>query len=445
MRSIFAKILVWSLGTFVLSLIAFWAISRMIDRRMRVGDPFPRMISLIEDDACRVYEEGGAERLSAHLQRLNAYLHAEHILTDSEGRDLATGEDRSDLISRSRVRHDHGRLDDGRMIFIGRPRHGKYYFINIVRPLFESRQILPYYSLIVVVIAVMGFVLAVHLAAPLRRLRGVVERFGRGELAARADSKRKDEIGELSRAFDEMAGRIETLMLAERRLLQDVSHELRSPLARLGFAVELARSGPDADRDRALDRVRKEADRMSELIGELIELTRVEGDRGAWNAEIVSLDALLDQIIKDCEWEAGARRRRIVLKIERSVMVMGEHELLHRAVENVVRNALRHTPEGTTVDVDLSTRDDRALIRVRDFGSGVPEESLSAIFKPFFRVEIDRDRASGGVGLGLAIAHRAVDLHHGRIEARNVSPGLEVTIELPLARQDDEHIRVASA
>ena len=134
-----------------------------------------------------------------------------------------------------------------------------------------------------------------------------------------------------------------------------------------------------------------------------------------------------------------------MLKIERSVMVMGEHELLHRAVENVVRNALRHTPEGTTVDVDLSTRDDRALIRVRDFGSGVPEESLSAIFKPFFRVEIDRDRASGGVGLGLAIAHRAVDLHHGRIEARNLSPGLEVTIELPLARQDDEHNRVVSA
>jgi signal transduction histidine kinase len=434
MRSIFAKIFLWSLGTFVLSLIAFWAISHTIDRRMRGGDPFPRMIALIEDDACRVYEEGGAERLAAHLKRLNVYLHAEHILTDSKGRDLATGEDRSDLIRRSKVHKKPGRLEDGRIVFVGRPRHGKYYFINIVRPLFEPSDILPYYSLIVVVIAAMGFFLAVHLAAPLRGLREVVERFGRGDLAAREHSIRKDEIGELSRAFDEMAGRIETLLLAERRLLQDVSHELRSPLARLGFAVELARSGPD--RDRALDRVRKEADRMSTLIGELIELTRFEGDRTACDAEIIDPDSLLDHIIKDCQWEAEARRRSIAFKVESSVTIRGVYELLRRAVENVVRNAIRHTPEGTTVEVELSHRDGRALIRVRDFGAGVPEAALDAIFKPFFRVEVDRDRASGGVGLGLAIALRAVELHGGGIKAKNASPGLEVTIELPAAGEN---------
>lgn len=435
MRSIFAKIFLWSLGTFVLSLIAFWVISHTIDRRMRGGDPFPRMIALIEDDACRVYEEGGSERLAAHLKRLNVYLHAEHILTDSKGRDLATGEDRSDLIRRSKVHKKPGRLDDGRIVFVGRPRHGKYYFINIVRPLFEPSDILPYYSLIVVVIAAMGFVLAVHLAAPLRGLREVVERFGRGDLAAREHSKRKDEIGELSRAFDEMAGRIETLLLAERRLLQDVSHELRSPLARLGFAIELARSGPD--RDRALDRVRKEADRMSTLIGELIELTRFEGDGAACNAEIIAPDSLLDQIIKDCLWEAEARRRSIAFKVESRVTIRGVYELLRRAVENVVRNAIRHTPEGTTVEVELSHRDGRALIRVRDFGAGVPEAALDAIFKPFFRVEADRDRASGGVGLGLAIALRAVELHGGRIKSKNAYPGLEVTIELPAASEHD--------
>ncbi len=282
------------------------------------------------------------------------------------------------------------------------------------------------------VIAGMGSVLALHLAAPLRKLRRVVEHFGCGSLAVRAGSTRKDEIGELSRAFDEMADRIETLLSAERRLLQDVSHELRSPLARLGFAVELAREGDE--RDAALARVRKEADRITTLVGELLQFTRIEGDPAAGKWGNVALHHLLDDIVNDCDLEAEARGCRLVLRSVQPAVISGERELLHRAVENIVRNAIRHAPEGTTVEIALVLRGDMAIASVRDLGPGVPEALLSDIFKPFFRVEDDRSRASGGLGLGLAIARRAVEVHQGKIAANNGRPGLVITISLPHAR-----------
>jgi two-component system sensor histidine kinase CpxA len=433
MRSIFAKILIWSLGTFALSLIAFWAISRAIDWLVpRDHDFFPRMISLIEDDVCRSYEEGGSAGLAAHLRRVDRYLSGEHILTDPKGRDLTTGTDRSDLLRRGQVFPEPPRVTEGRMVLVSLPRGGRYRFISVVMPPpHDHWMIWPYYGAVVLVIALMGAMLALYLAAPLRRLRRVVESFGSGDLGARVASTRRDEIGDLSRSFDEMAARIATLLEAERRLLMDVSHELRSPLARLGFAVELARTG--TDREAALARVRKEAERMATLVSELLELTRVEGDPNAGNPEPVSLSDLLGDIIKDCDLEAEARGCQLILRADRTASVAGERELLRRAVENVVRNAIRHAPDGTSVDIGMELRGDVAAVSVRDYGPGVPADLVGKIFNPFFRAEDDRARASGGVGLGLAIARRAVDVHQGRITARNVSPGLLVTIELPHA------------
>jgi two-component system sensor histidine kinase CpxA len=226
-----------------------------------------------------------------------------------------------------------------------------------------------------------------------------------------------------------MADRIETLLSAERRLLQDVSHELRSPLARLGFAVELARG--EEEREEALARVRKEADRMTALVGELLQLTRIEGDPAACKWSSVALDHLLEEIVDSCNLEAVARKCRLVLWPVQPAVMSGERELLHRAVENIVRNAIRHAPEATAVEIGLELRGETAFISVRDHGSGVPDTVLTDIFKPFFRVEDDRSRASGGVGLGLTIARRAVEIHQGKIDARNALPGLEVTISLP--------------
>ncbi len=306
------------------------------------------------------------------------------------------------------VKH-HGpgppRLPDGRLILMPPGRGSdRYRFISLVPPWFDPPNILPYYGAIVLVIAGMGAMLAIHLAAPLRHLRRVVDRFGQGDLTARVGSSRRDEIGELSRAFDEMAGRIETLLAAERRLLQDVSHELRSPLARLEVAVELA--GTSEDPGPSLGRIRRDIARLSVLVNELLQLTRAEGDRSALVLEQIRLDHLLRSLVDDCALEAEAKGCRLELDVIEACSAPGEWELLHRAIENVVRNAIRHAPEGTVVSVRLELRGDMAVVVVRDRGPGVPEEHLAAIFEPFFRVERHRSRASGGVGLGLAIARR---------------------------------------
>jgi two-component system sensor histidine kinase CpxA len=430
MRSIFARVLLWSFGTLALSLVVYETIERALKHQGPPrDDPFHRVFDMVEDDTCRAFEEGGREGLAAHLRRLDDKLPGEHLLTDPKGRDLVTGADRSALVALGHPPGGPPTTADGRLAFINSPRHGRYRFITLVRPWFHPPNILPYYGAVVLVIVAMGAILTAHLAAPLRRLRRLVEQFGRGDLTARARSSRRDEIGELSRAFDDMATRISTLLEAERRLLRDVSHELRSPLARLGFAIELARTG--TDREAALDRVRREADRIATLVGELLELTRLEGDPNAAVPEEVLLNDVLGDIVGACDLEAHARGCRLTLHSLGTVAVTGERELLHRAIENVVRNAIRHTAEDTSVDVLLELRGEVACVAVRDHGPGVPEDRLEHIFEPFFRVEDDRSRTSGGVGLGLAIASRAVGLHHGSVSARNAEPGLMVTIELP--------------
>jgi signal transduction histidine kinase len=223
----------------------------------------------------------------------------------------------------------------------------------------------------------MGWILAAHLAAPLRRLRRLVDQFGRGDLSTRALSTRKDEIGELSRSFDEMAGRIETLLSAERRLLQDVSHELRSPLTRLDVAVDLASTSDDPGE--FLGRIKRDIGRLSVLVNELLQLTRAEGDPTAHNLEPVQLDLLLEGLFEDCEVEAWAKGCRIERESMPPLEIMGEPELLRRAFENVVRNAVRHAPKGTTVEIGLDSAGDAARISVRDHGPGVARDDLRAV------------------------------------------------------------------
>jgi two-component system sensor histidine kinase CpxA len=255
-----------------------------------------------------------------------------------------------------------------------------------------------------------------------------VDFFGRGELNSRAEANRRDELGQLARTFNLMADRIQTLLTAERRLLLDISHELRSPLARLSVAVELARSGKDpAD----LDRIQKEADRLNTLIGELLQVTRAEGDPSQRIMEPVLLNDVVGEIVEDTSIEARAKDCELAFHAGESLMLDGDAELLRRAIENVVRNGIRYAPHGSRIEVELSRRGPYAVVHVRDFGPGVPQESIERIFDPFYRVDSDRNRTSGGTGLGLAIARRAVQLHGGSIRAENAHPGLRVNIELP--------------
>jgi two-component system sensor histidine kinase CpxA len=209
---------------------------------------------------------------------------------------------------------------------------------------------------------------------------------------------------------------------------------LRSPLARLGVAVELARSGED--REHMLDRIQKEADRLNELVGELLQVTRVEADPSMQKTDSVHLDELLADLVYDSLLEAKAKDCTLLLKAPASAMVSGDEELIRRALENVIRNAIRYAPRGTAVDIELAKSADAAVVSVRDYGPGVPDEALTRIFDPFYRVDSDRNRASGGLGLGLAIARRSVQLHKGELTAQNARPGLLVTIQFPIVPAD---------
>ena len=271
--------------------------------------------------------------------------------------------------------------------------------------------------------------LAWHLTAPIRRLRTATQRLTAGDLTARVGSEQirgRDEIAALGRDFDLMAERIEELLTTQQHLLRDISHELRSPLARLSVALELARqrSGPEAGG--ALDRIGREAERLNDLIGQLLTLTRLEngGERIARGP--VSLKPLIQAIAADADFEAQTHQRAVRAVVAEEAVIHGSEEMLRRGIENVVRNAVRYTAEGTEVEIAVSRRrgdsGDAAVIRVRDHGPGVPEEALSRMFLPFYRVADARDRQTGGTGIGLAITERA-DTPAQRNGRRRQRPG----------------------
>jgi two-component system sensor histidine kinase CpxA len=359
-----------------------------------------------------------------------------NYVLDSRNSELATGIDRSALVAGLSGHWDQPVPNrQGSFLFGSRTADRRYALIVDAQMSFTPWIVLLFQGLILLTVAVLCWPLAFHIGSPLRSLAKVVERFGRGELTTRAQLTRKDEIGNLARSFDRMADRIETLLTAERRLLQDVSHELRSPLARLSFATELVATEPD--REKAIARIRKEVSRLSLLVGSLLEMTRAEGDPAAAQRKEFPLDEVMRDLVEDCTVEATARGCRIVYafsqSVPRGVHLTGDRELIRRAAENVLRNAIRYSPEGAAVDVEVGTDGGFAQIRIADKGPGVPAEQLTRIFEPFYRVDDSRTTSTGGVGLGLAIAMRAVRLHNGSIEAGNLNPGFLVTIRIPLS------------
>ncbi len=286
-------------------------------------------------------------------------------------------------------------------------------------------------ALAVLITGLVSSGLATMLTRRLRRLRAAAQALANGDLTVRVEAVGHDEVAALGRDFDMMATRVRALLEAQRRLLSDVSHELRSPLARLKVALELARR--KGDTATALDRIEREADRLETLLADVLSLARLESGQAQLQRVPVTLTELLAGIVQDADFEARARRRSVTLEIAAPATLVGDPVLLRAAVENVVRNGVRHTAEGSTVEVRLERGDGEARVVVRDHGAGVPEAELERLFEPFTRVGEARDRASGGYGLGLAITRRAVTAHGGRVAAaRAPGGGLEVTLSLPV-------------
>jgi signal transduction histidine kinase len=439
MRSLFAKTLLWFLATTAVAIGGIIITTAATFSSTEGRGPLGLLLSVQTEQARRAYETGGREALAAALAKFQQITQFRVVFTDAKGTDLLTGQAHPELMNLPKPR---GRwrlpppLAERRPIIARQDSTRQYrlFLINSQQRSLTFFFLQPQHLWIVGLVVLLCYGFAYHLTSPVRRLRSVVDCFGHGDFSARAPSNRKDELGELARSFNQMASRIQTLLAAERRLLLDISHELRSPLARLGVAVELARSGED--RDHMLDRIQKEADRLNELVGELLQVTRVESDPSVQKTDIVHLDELLADLVYDSLLEAKAKDCTLLLKAPVAAVVGGDEELIRRAVENVIRNAIRYAPRGTAVDIELAKFPDAALISVRDYGPGVPDDALSRIFDPFYRVDSDRNRASGGLGLGLAIARRSVQLHKGKLSAQNAHPGLLVTIEFPIAAAD---------
>lgn len=428
MRSLSLRILLASLGTVLASLAAF-----LITFFAMAGPATEQLIHHFQarqiEDALDALERGGPTEAASYIARLNRSLGATHYLTDAAGRDLVSGDDRSALLHAPRRLFGPPQLE-GRIVVVEPSDSGQHRLIILAPPPFDVWAFAPYYALIIAAIALLCWLLAIGIVTPLRAVAAAVDRFGRGDLATRIALVRRDEIGHLATAFNEMAGRIQTLLTAERRLLQDISHELRSPLARLNIAIELARTAED--RDAAAARLQKEVDRLISLVGSLLEVTRVEGDPSTRRSEPVRVGDILRDVVQSCSLEADARQCRLIVTERSTRTLHGDPELLRRAIENVVRNAIRYAPPQT--DVELQAADGPAgfVITVRDSGTGVADELLPRLSQPFYRVEEARDySSSGGVGLGLSIAQRAVQLHHGTLVAENAHPGLRVKLLFP--------------
>jgi two-component system, OmpR family, sensor histidine kinase CpxA len=298
---------------------------------------------------------------------------------------------------------------------------------------------LPFTIAVIVLVTLLSFWLAYHIASPIYSIQSAARKVSQGDLKARvpsAVSKRHDELAALAIDFDSMVGRLDLLIQTQKNLLNSVSHELRSPLARINLALAFLKRRYSADSHDMIQRLERDVARIDLLMGQLLTLSRLGAGFSSAEREDVDFAQLVEETVADSNFEAQASRRSVSLRVKGSVILANaDPHALRSACENVIRNSVRYTQPGTDVEVvleiDRSTPEPLVLLSVRDHGPGVPEDSLEAIFQPFYR--IGGEAQLGGNGLGLAIASEAIRLHRGKIRAANLLPtGLEIQIQLPV-------------
>jgi two-component system sensor histidine kinase CpxA len=450
MKSIFLKIFLsyWLAQALflVLAILATLAL-----RPQRDFSAYELLEPKILNESVQAYQTGGQTAVRDYLRSVHDNQHLRAFLFNDQGQEL-TG--RSVPEWAGRVQRGQMRTADsvwGRL----RPfqflresvvsADGRRYTLVVELPPGQSALFGPHgvpglgIAIAVISSGLVCFFLARYLLSPVVRLRVATQKLAAGDLTARAGtarSRRRDEMAELVRDFDGMAGRLEMLVKAQSRLLSDISHELRSPLARLNVALALVRQRTGPEVQNSLDRVEREAERLNELIGRLLTVARLESGHDAMQRFAIDLADLTAEIAKDADFEAQGRRCHVEVTSCQDCTVMGDPGLLHSAIENVVRNAARYTHEGTTVQISLECKPsdgrNEAVLQVIDSGPGVPEDALDKMFRPFYRIDDARGRRTGGVGLGLAITQRSVHLHGGTVRASNrAEGGLLVEIRLP--------------
>ncbi|WP_158823534.1 ATP-binding protein [Granulicella sp. S156] len=459
MRNLFLKIFLWFCLAFLMiaaTLFVGTLITGMNESlRKEILNRISLYLPLEAKLAADIYEHDGPAGLKNHLHRMNQSGDVDAYIFDASGKDVLGRSPSADGIEVARSTSDAepfvGRVGN-RGSFAAQQTvatSGHRYTILLVIPapsMIKMAGRLGFsrlFGLLTIILVGGGFcfLLARHISNPVVQLSTAAGRIADGWLDTRSDQSirsRRDEIGRLGRSFDRMAERIESLVQGQQRLLGDVSHELRSPLARLSVAEGLLRQCPPEERTEYLDRIESEVEHLDQLIGQLLTLARINSGADPSPQETVDLTSLVQELAVDGNFEAQTKQCAVVVYSSDPCATRATKEQLRRAIENVVRNAIRYSQPNSkieiTIDRQIFSEHSWAVVQVRDHGPGVSAQHLEKIFQPFYRVLTNNAEQTGGAGLGLAITDRIVRMYGGTVKATNASTGgLVVHLELPLA------------
>ncbi len=408
--------------------------------------PERREMPVLASLAAQTFEQQGQAGLAALLDRMSLPNRSRFWLVDGEGRELSGREIPQRLLDDAAKAEQseglHHSYEANVLAAAATTPRAKYLLIaELVPPPLKERvpgDILWTLKLGTIFSAFVCLLIAHYLTKPIERLRNATHQLARGNLNIRAGEnlgKRRDEIADLVRDFDTMASELRKQIESERSLLSGVSHELRSPIARIRLALALAREAEATERREMLDRIEQDAIQLDSMLERILTVARLESGQLKPRFERLSLNELIDDVLYDARFEAAATNATITYSgVENNIQVNGDPGMLRSAIENVVRNAIFYSSEGGRIEVKLAISGGNALLSVRDNGPGVPPDKLMFIFEPFYRVDDSRGTTTGGMGLGLAIVQSAIFAHPGAgIAAQNVEPhGFEITFKFAI-------------
>jgi two-component system sensor histidine kinase CpxA len=457
MHRLFLKIFFWYWLT-AWGMIAIVLLGSRLTGMRQVSAPnmYETVAPILASEAVKAYESGGPEAFARFSQSNGHGNEWQLFLLDGFYKDVL-----SRPLSDDGFRVAHAAKDGQLVVF--RAHIAAYKFVSssghpYILMLFlksDLRRIgemvwgegLPFSISLILLVTLLCLWLAYHIASPIHSIQATARRVAQGDLKARVPSSvshRYDELAALAKDFDSMVNRLDLLIQMQKKLLNSVSHELRSPLARINLSLALLKSRFPADSDDLFQRLDRDVERIDLLMGQLLTLSRLEVGFSSAEREDVDFAQLVEEVAADANFEAQALGKSVSLQTIGSMILRNaDPHALRSACENIIRNAVRFTRPGSDVqiilEVDRSGREPLALLSVRDHGPGVPEEALQKIFQPFYRVT-GNGEATGGNGLGLAIASEAIRLHSGTIRAENLRPsGLEIIIQLPVAHDTASH------
>ncbi len=417
---------------------------RMHSERPWWIQPERQVMPVLAENAARAYEEGQQPGLRRELNKFSLKNRSEYWLLDDHGTELSGRKIDPQILEHAVEASKsegllHSYAPNVLLASVTTPKARYTLVANFIPPPLSERvpgDILWTLKLGTIFSAILCLIIAHYLSKPIERLRLATNELARGNLDIRVGNSigsRRDEIADLVHDFDSMAGELRNQIQSERNLLSGVSHELRSPIARIRLALTLARSADTEEREEMLDRIEQDTIQLDAMLERILTVARLESGQHKPKFKLVLLNDVVDNVLHDARFEAAGSDATIYYPGGVDTPVSGDPNLLRSAIENVVRNAIFYSGNGGKIDILLRQQNTTAILTVRDNGPGVPEQTLPLLFKPFYRVDHARGTTTGGMGLGLAIVRNALALHGGTVVARNVMPhGLEVELRLPV-------------